>query len=366
MSLYPLAQRRIAAIMDELQDVRQLPQNLLFTNRIPMVSAEDSEIMARYTGRVIAADIIADDQVAVVRANNPVRLQETKIPNLKHGEKITQAMMGLLRRLEGNIATARDRNVFDNYVAERLVDLRDGVYERMEIINVGMVIDAFDYNRMGIQISGTWGMPSDLKVTIATAWSDATNATPINDILAVRRTAREKYGINLDRVTLTTTDFLEAVATTEFRNKAALYSQFVLPTAGTFPTNDIAMMQTLAGRMTGMTWEIYDAQAWTESIYGTQTAANILPVGKIALTASQADNNGRFWDWANGVVLETVAAQYCPGLIGEFTGGEQEGPVSYATAGDPNLNPPGPILWAVARGYSRKHKEAASAVLTNP
>jgi len=365
MSLELLAQKRIKAIMDELQDVRQLPQNLLFVGRVPSVSAEDSEVMARYTGRVLAADIIADDQIAVVRAPNPVRLTETKIPNLKHGEKITQSMMSILRRIADNLASARDRSVFDNYIIERLSDLREGVFQRMEALLVAMAIDSFSYNRMGIIISGLgWGMPSDLKITVGTAWSDATNATPVSDIMNAQRVAREKYGIMLDRITMTTTDFLKMTATAEFRNKAALYSQFVLPTAATFPVEDIELMRALGGRIFNSELEIYDAQTWTEDTYGAQTNVNYLPVGKVLLSSRNADNDSRYWDWANAVVLETVAGSMFPGLIGEFSGGEQEGPVSYATVGDPNLNPPGPILWAVTRGFPRKHKEACTSVLT--
>jgi hypothetical protein len=360
-----LAQRRIAAIMDELQDVRQLPQDLLFVGRIPSVPAEDDEIMARYTGRVVAADIIADDQRAVVRAPNPLTLESTKIPNLKHGEKVTQAQINVLRRIARGGTDARDLRVFDNYLINRLADLRDGVFQRMEAILVAMVIDALTYDRMGIKITGTWGMPADLKITISTAWSDAANATPVSDIANARRLAREKYGINLNRVTMPTADFNEMTATTEFRNKAALYAQFVLPTVGTFPVQDVTLMRALAGRILDAEIEIYDAQTWTEGIDGTQTAANYLPVGKIALTTTQADNNGMYWDWANGVVTESVVADLVDMPLGGFDG-PQEGPVGYATAPNADLNPPDITLWAVARGWGRKHKLAASAVLTNP
>jgi hypothetical protein len=365
-----LAQRRIRAIMDELQDIRQLPQRLLFVGRIPSVSAEDEEIMARYTGRVVAADIIADDQKAVVRAANPITLETNKIPNLKHGEKVTQAMINVLQRIESNLRAnlkpgARDMNVFDNYLIRRLDALRTGVFERMEAIDVAMVIDALTYDRLGIKITGTWGMPSDLKVTIGTAWSDTTNATPITDIHTVQRVGREKYGVNLNRITMSTPDFDEMTATTEFRNKAALYSQFVLPTAGTFPVQDVAMMKTLAGRMLGSEVEIYDAQTWTEGIDGTQTAARYLPTGKIALTSTDGDNNGAYWDWANGVVTESIVASMVDMPLGGF-GGPVEGPVGYVTAPNADLNPPDLTMWAVARGFTRKHQLAASAVLTNP
>jgi hypothetical protein len=368
---YQLALKRIKAIYDEIQDVRQLPQNLLWVGRIPMVPADDAEIMARYTGRILIADLIADDQIGVVRAPQPIRLQEVKVPNLKHGMKISQEMLSLLRRIEGQIATKGDATIFDNYITRSLMNLRDGVYQRMEAIHNAMLMDSFSYSKMGIILSGvTWGMPSDLKVTIGTAWTDTANATPVNDILTVIRTAQEKYGIRLNRVTMTTTDFLEMVATTEFRNKAALYAQFVLPTSGTFPTNDLTMMKDLGSRMLGgAVIELYDAQYWDESLYGVQTASNYQTAGKIVLTTTQADNDPTYWDWANAEVTEMVVADMFGGnIIGMEEGGGEDfrGPVGYATVGDVNLNPPGPILWGAGRGFTRRHMEAVSACLTNP
>ena len=363
MPLEIAAQRRIRAIMDELADVRQLPQHLLFTNRIPLVPADDDEIMARYTGRVVAADIIADDYKAVVRAPNSLRLESTKIPNLKHGEKVTQAQINVLRRIAAGGTDARDLRVFDNYLINRLSDLRDGVYARIEAIHVAMLLDALTYDRMGIKITAGWGMPSDLKVTVATVWSDTANATPVSDITAVQQVAQEKYGILLDRVTLTRTDFNEMTATAEFQAKSAAYSAQAAFPSGGFPVNDTVVMKAIAGRLMNAEVELYDAQTWTENVDGTQTAVRYLPVGKVLLTSSEGDNNPLFWDFANGVVTESVVADFVEMPLGDF-GGPVEGPVAYATAPNADLNPPDITLWAVARGFSRKHKLGASAVLT--
>jgi hypothetical protein len=370
---YQLALKRIKAIYDEIQDVRQLPQNLLWVGRIPSVPADDGEIMARFTGRILVADLIADDQVGVVRAPQPVRLQEVSIPNLKHGMKITQNMLNLLRRIEGQTATRGEAQVFDNYVARSIMNLRDGVYQRMEAIHCAMLMDSFSYSKMGLIMSGvTWGMPSDLKVTIGTAWSTSASATPVADILAVVRVAREKYGIVLNRVTMTTTDFLEMIQTVEFRQSASALRGWDLTAAGgtVLPVNNIALQQQVASQVLGgMIVEIYDAQYWDESLYGVQSASNYITAGKIVLTSTQADNDPTYWDWANGEVTEMVVADMFGGsVIGMEEGGMEDfrGPVGYATVGDPNLNPPGPVLWGAGRGFTRRHMEAVSAVLTNP
>ncbi len=364
MPLEIAAQKRIRAIMDELADVRQLPQHLLFTNRIPIVPADDDEIMARYSGRVVAADIVADDFKAVVRAPNPLRLESTKIPNLKHGEKVTQAQINVLRRIAAGGTDARDLRVFDNYLINRLSDLRDGVYARIEAIHVAMLLDSLTYDRMGIKITAGWGMPPDLKVTVATPWATAATATPISDITAVQQVAQEKYGVLLDRVTMTRTDFNRMTATAEFQAKSAVYSAHAAAfPAGGFPVNDTVAMKAIAGRMLNAEVELYDAQTWTENNDGVQLAERYLPVGKVVLTSSEGDNNPLFWDFANGVVTESVVADFVEMPLGDF-GGPVEGPVAYATAPNADLNPPDITLWAVARGFSRKHKPGASAALT--
>lgn len=370
---YQLALKRIKAIYDEIQDVRQLPQNLLWVGRIPSVPADDGEIMGRFTGRILIADLIADDQVGVVRAPQPVRLQEVSIPNLKHGMKITQNMLNLLRRIEGQTATRGEANVFDNYIARSIMNLRDGVYQRMEAIHCAMLMDSFSYSKMGLIMSGvTWGMPSDLKITIGTAWSTSATATPVADILGAVRVAREKYGIVLNRVTMTTTDFLEMIQTVEFRATASALRGWDLTAAGgtVLPVNNINLQTRVASEVLGgMVVEIYDAQYWDESLYGVQTASNYITAGKIVLTSTQADNDPTFWDWANGEVTEMVVADMFGGsVIGMEEGGMEDfrGPVGYATVGDVNLNPPGPVLWGAGRGFTRRHMEAVSSVLTNP
>ena len=364
---YLLAQTRIQAIIDEISDVRQQPESLLWVNRIPSVPALDEEILGRYTNRTLVADLIGEDQVAVVRAPAPIRLTQTKIPKLKHGEKITEKQLGLMSRIEQNISTARERGIFDDYIANSLLLLKNGVLHRMEAIHNAMLMDSFNYNKLGIIISGVgWGMPADLKVTIANAWSNSATATPVADLLAVRRVGREKYGIDLNRVTLTTTDFLEMINTAEFRDAAsALRGWNLTSTGNTIPTNNIDLqMQVASMVLGGMIIEINDRQYWDESTYGVQSATNFQTVGKIVLTSTAGDNNRTYWDWANGELAEAIVDALFGGAMAMESGAE--GPLSYATLGDPNLNPPGPILWGAGRGWSRKHKEAASAVLTNP
>ncbi len=162
-----LGVKRINAIMQTLRDVRELPQQLKFLNRTPLVNATDGEIIGRSEANVLMADIIADDQKAVVRAAEKFTLESTKIPNLKHGKFISQEMLNLLERINVGGGIPNDMGVFSDYVNRSMDSLLLGVRQRMEALIVACAIDAFDYNRLGIIITGaTWGMPADLKVTV--------------------------------------------------------------------------------------------------------------------------------------------------------------------------------------------------------
>src|SRR5262245_66026606 len=98
---------RLTMIMQSLQDVRDLPSQLLFLARTPITPAEDGDIMARFTGYVTIADLIADDQKAVVYQNTKLAYESTAIPNIKHGTTLTQAMLNKLLALrQGNAMPA--------------------------------------------------------------------------------------------------------------------------------------------------------------------------------------------------------------------------------------------------------------------
>jgi hypothetical protein len=352
----------VTQVVDAVQDIRTTSEELRYLSRLPMTPAEDTEIIAKYTGRIVISDLVADDQAAVVRAANPVTLQATEIPNIKHGRLIGQRGLNALGRLE-RYYSDRDMNVFADYVNEQIDEVVRGVFLRMEVLVAAMLTDSLTYDRLGIKISGmTWGMPSDLKVTASNLWTDATNATPIADIQNILRVAREKYGIVFNRLSMSTTAFNNMISTAEFRNKAQIYSQITLA-ANNFPTTDVGLMNFVFGVIfPGVILEIDDRQVWTESSAGAQSSANILPTTKVLFTGTQYDNNKRVMDWANGVVTETKP--YTVGtMFGGFTG-EREGPVGYTTSADPQGNPPGIVIWGVDRGFPRKHNEAASAVLT--
>lgn len=368
----PLATERITAIFRELQAEDDIDAGRIWDTRIPTVPASDGEILLHISGDVVAADIIQMDQVAVVRAPEPMRTSITAIPKLKHGYMLSEAMIELYRRIGQNLGTARDRSVFDNYVAGRQRWLLAGIRDRRELIHNRMLIDDLDYNRFGIVMSNvTWQMPSDLKATV-TAWSTTASATPIADIEGMMEDAEDAYGKNYNRVTMTRQGFAEMIATDEFADRAEAWIRMSLA-GGTMPlgtavttrgdAQELAQNILTRSMRRPITIEVYNKRTKIEASDGSKSTEQFLPDDKVILSDSDDDGDSTVWDFGNAVVVETMLGMV-PALIDGDFGGEQEGPVSYATAGDPQGNPPGELLWAVQRGWDRKHDLAANAVLT--
>jgi hypothetical protein len=266
----PLATERITAIMEELiqQDVRL--GGRLFDTWIPQVPAADGEIMLRITGEVIAADIIQMDQEAVVRAPEPMRTTQSAIPKLKHGRMISEEMLDLLDRISQNIATSRDRSLFDNWVARSLQRLLDGIRDRRELLYTSMLIDDGDYDRFGIKFTNlSWGTPADLK-TAPTVWSDAANAMPISNLETLMQTAEDTYGEMYDTIVMTRQGFNEMSATAEFKARAQAWFQLQFAT-GTFPTGNRQAMQQIAEAMLAQPGQDGNRRPLTLIVYNKKT-----------------------------------------------------------------------------------------------
>ena len=394
-----LATTRIMEVIDELQDIRQKSRDYRWTEgtdgslgnvvpassaRIPSINALDGEILMRYTDRVTIAAIIGNDNAAPLRGTNPVRLEQTTIPKLKHGAPISEEMMVLLERIEANLSGVRAQNdrdyrAFVDYEINTLADLIDGVKARREHLAIGMLVDSFVYNSGGMKLNVTWGMPADLKPSPAVLWSDAVNATPISDIQTLKTQALQKYGINYDRISLSYQAFLYMIKTTEFRNFAPVYSQFFYNPVGvaSVPVNDTAFAKMMLQNVLQMEVEFDDRQVQDEPLDASNwTAPPTAPAtnqfirfqaaNTVILTAKSLDGQIMSWDIANATVQEAIPG-LVPGLVGGteafgMTGGY--GPIGYATARNLEGNPPGLALWAVQRCFPRKKALASSAILT--
>ena len=356
---------RITGIMQGLQDIRLLPQQLVWNDRIPDVPATDEEIMAQFQGQVQIADLIADDAKAAVYSMGRFGYEVIKIPNLKVGVGIDQSMLAVLDRLDAGAFARGDLGIFTNWRDRALQTALLGVNQRKESLKLAMLLDGvgFSYNRLGIKLDGpTWGMPSDLKVTVNTTWDTAGSATPIGDIFGVRKTGSVRYGVTFNRATMSTITFLNMIATTEFQNKART---LLAPNVSFANLNqaDVQSMQLLATRVAGLNIELYDARYWTQNEDGAIVSLPFLPANVVLLTNSGNDGNAAVYNFGNGTVIEGMVSRFTPNIIGgPIPAGF--GPIAYATPADANLNPPGLAVWGVARGFPRKSVKTASAVLT--
>jgi hypothetical protein len=355
-----LENTRINGVFQGLLDPRTLPQRLLFSERVKESPAEDGDIMARFIGYIQIADLVADDQKAAVYSSGKFQFEETNIPNLKVGQAMLQSQINQWLAIKQNGGITNDKlGLFQNAETRLLANVRTGVAYRKEALIAGMMMDSMNYNRLGIKLTGaTWGMPADLKVTTAVAWTDATNATPINDILGVQLVGRIRYGVVYDRVTMSTAAFRLAINTLEFQAKART---FLAPNVSfvNLALANLDQQKALASNILGMTIEFNDARYQTQDAAGNSTLLPFWDLNAVSLSVSAFDGDTSIWDFANGVVSETVVAA----LMGEpIAGGPSLGPIAYATAPE-NWNPPNITYWGVQRGFPRKHLLQANACL---
>jgi hypothetical protein len=354
---------RLNAIVSALMDVREIPQDLIFLNRTPLTPAVDAEILGRFIGQVLISDIVADDAQAAVYSSGRVILEKVNIPNLKHGIMVNQEQLNQLGTINRMGGIPNSDNIFNDYLMRTMDSIIVGIRQRMEALVVAMHIDGFSYDKLGIKMQNvTWGMPSTLKVTTAVPWTDTVNSTPITDILSMFRIGVVRWGEHYDRATMSRQAFDLMTRSAEFQNRARFLLAPGQPTAS-IPLLDYEYMTKLAGSMLNMEIELYDARYWYQSTDGQITSAPFLPINRVVLTSKNNDNNRMAMDFANGIVTESIVASMSQQLsvIGRF-GGPAYGPVGYATS--PNdLNPPTVTMWGVARGFPRKHRLQASAVL---
>lgn len=355
-----LGTRNINAIMESLASKLDANQELTFLNRTAVPNVPDEEINAKFTGNVFAADIIADDQEGVVRDTGKFELFTDRVPNLKHGARIGQTGLNFLQRMKNQMNDTRGKEMVLDWLTRREAALLRGIRLRQEALIVAAKLDSVVYDRLGIKITAGFGTPSRLKVTPSTLWSNIA-ATPITDLLKLNADEAVVTGRRYNRATMSTVDFQNMTKTTEFLNRVQRMERFAFAGGAFSPYDPEA--RSIAEGLTGFQIEIYDIFYKQENPDGTVSNTRILPTGKVILTNSGDDKNEDVFDFANGIVTESIVN----GLVStsvQGLGSDQYGPVAYSAPTSLDLNPPGLTLWAVARGFPRKHDETESAVLT--
>lgn len=352
---------RITGKIQALQDVRNLSPQLTMLRRTPIVPASESELMVSFIGNPVIADLVADDQKAAVYSVGKFRTETHGAPNLKLGQMLTQGQIEQLKALGMSPAKFA---AFDNSENTILDQLLNGVRMRMEAISWARAMDGFSYRRLGIIMENvTWGMPSDLKVTLEVPITDHTNCLIVTYIFNLKRLAQIRYGIIYDRISMSLAAFNEMIACAEFQTKARTY---LAPNVSFVNLNvaDTESMVALAQRVLGVAEiELQDWRYWTQGENGTLASEPFLPINKFVFSSRMNDNNAMVADFANGVPTEvTVSNLLGPsgGIIGQIPE-DTYGPVGYAEG---QFNPPQITYWGVGRGWGRKHLKQETAVMT--
>jgi hypothetical protein len=366
-----LAAARVNRIVNAIIDPRNLPQQLKWSQRINRVNAVDEEITARVVDTPMIADIILEDSEAVIYNTGKIQYETSVLPKYKIGIGMNEKSLGQYVKLSGmDPASQAGRAQMQWMRAWQDRTMRNaaiGVAQRIEQVLVMMLCDGvgFTYSRLGIQLTNpSWGLFADLKGVSAVSWDQPATATPVQDMWTLKLIGAERYSVNYDRATMSTAAFRLMIATTEFQNKAKAY----IPPQLTYGTNlnllDIARQVNFAQTVVGIQIEFYDARYFTKSAAGVESSAPFWPLNNVVLTDSTNDGNNGVWDFANAMCMEAFVAQLTGMQIyGDLNNTDGFGPLAYVTPSSMDLNPPGIVHWAVARGWPRKFQLAASAVL---
>lgn len=352
---------KINAIVQTLADQLESSDKLLFLNRTEIVNAEDDEIVGKWKGSVYAADIIADDEEAPTYEAGTFQFTTNVIPKLKIGKLVTESVIKRIDRLSRNLGTQYDLSFFNDWELQLGESLVRGLRQRVNDLICAMQRDVFNYDRFGMKMSGvTWGMPSDLKVTVATDWSDSVNSTPITDLQTIAvDTAPDAYGEQFNRVTMSSRAFKYITLSAEFQNRVKGQLRYNFG-AGQIDVKDTGGMRQLLADIINMQVEVYDETFWVKSNNGTKTRQRVLPYNQVIFSNTGDDNSREASYFANGVVTESIV-----GSLYGYDGfeGEAFGPISYYEPGG-NLNPPIVQAFGVLRGFPVKMRETSTAVLT--
>lgn len=358
---------RITRIVQALQDRRdQTPRRLVFSSRLREVPALNGELLARFIGRVLIADLIALDSATPVYASGKLTYETSQFPKIKIGRSLTESQ---LEQLAGMLASAgtTDEQLKD-FLGPVVQNALTGVEHRKEFLAVSMFRDKMEYDRFGYKATGiTWGMPSDLKATAATPWTDASNATPIDNLLNLVLIGRVRYGIEFSRVTMSTQAFRYMIATTEFINKAKPFIRAELGWSTNFNAKLLGQQQAMFSTITGLQLEITDDRYWYQDPAGTLQSARFLPISEVVLDDPANDRDSAVADMAKGLIMESMLLGMNPAAVigaGTMAGRTpQRGPMGYMTF-PPNLDPPNLTLYAVDVAWPRKHLLQMNAILS--
>lgn len=360
-----LDSRRLQVITETLNRETRLDNQMVFLQRTPITLASSKELMGTFEGETYAADLIMDDQQAVVHDAGKFEFVKSNIANLKHGFLISQEQIEELEYLASQDDAAG--TFVNGWLNRRYANLLQGIRMRLEALVVSCYRDATVYDRYGIKIRGTWGMPSELKPVAEIPW-DEEDATPVDDLQLLANEIAPDMDTEFNRATMSRRAFGHMIKSQNFRDKARIIVgtgfnlNFDIPD-NAFPNAFDPRMLAMVEAVVGMQIELYDAGMRVKNDDGSTKRTRSLPHNEVLLSSTSNDNNRSVLDIGNAVVTESLMAEYTQTSIIGGIPRRAVGPVAYAAPTTIDLNPPGMTGWAVQRAFPRKWDKLATGIL---
>lgn len=365
---------RIDEIAEDFQDVRTLPGDLVFLNRLNRVPAANSELMAKHQGRVQIAPMIATNARAPVFKADKYRVESNDLGKIKYGTHFSEDEMTEWMALQDSRIKDPQGILAGGMVPKVVMKQLKGIEQQMEWLAVAMTLDgqlgSGRYNRFGYFMEDvSWGRYPDLKSNFPIALeANPTTCKPIDYILAMKQRRKEKYGKETNRITLGTSTLRAIYATTEYQTKAKPFLPVQID-YGSLPLTDNPRNRDLLKMvLEGMEVVTYDTRFWNETDAGTWSSSRFwpnTPTAPIVLDDSADDRVEEVHDFGVGMALEGMMGSMGAGPGGQIIGGPGGGAnriVSYGYI-KPDLDPPGLTVYSVMKGFPRLFDRASNAVL---
>lgn len=265
--------------------IRALPPPLTHIGAgiLPMKTVDDmTSIWQELDVKVTAGHLLALD--SEIPMDSPPGIKEISQTLAKIGKKRVIKEEEKVKLFKPRPGTA-DLQTATDYVYNVLRLLSDGVEDRKEEMRWSALSKSvFTYDKYGIKISVSWGIPGGNQVTPAGAvWSDLENADPLTDIITWNELLISATGGPAVVAYLSSKVMGYLLQNAKIRNLLG-YTQTGLGPA--FGTKKQVSQLMLSGE--GLPLVVYDAQFNEEAVDGTITRHRFLGETKFIMLASAA------------------------------------------------------------------------------
>lgn len=368
-----LSQKKLQAILETLTNEQKLNNQLLFLPRTPVTPAlTDDDLVADFEGEVFAADLVTDDQQAVVYDYGKFTAFSQEIANIKMGVLFSQKQLNELDNLRNRPGGDPLGRFASQWITRRQQALLSGVRSRLENLIVSCYRDNTVYDRYGVKVKASWGTPSQLKLVVDVPWNEYDDATPVEDVQQyLNEIAPDNDALFTDSpvLTLSRRALNHAMRCKEFLLKArgivmvaGLQGNYAFPD-GALPNVNDPRMLLLAEAVFGCKFEFYEAKITEKMKDGSVVKTRNLPHNEILVSSPSVWGNREVIDLGNGITTESLVAEIIGSQVIGGLPSRSAGPTVYAAPTTIDLNSPGVIMYIVQRAFPRKFNKKATGLL---